>query len=218
MTIFKHELRQGWTMLFIWSGIIAFMLGICIGIYPEMTDQMEDISMMFADMGGFSAAFGMDRINFGEFTGFFSVECGNILGLGGAFFAALTGISALAKEEREHTAEFLLTHPVSRSAIVSQKLLAIETQIIILNGVSIAITALSVLAIKETPDTQSLALLFLSYSILQTEIAAICFGVSAFLHSSGLGIGLGIAALFYFLNIIANLSENAAFLKYITPL
>ena len=29
--------------------------------------------------------------------------------------------------------------------------------------------------------------------------------------------GLGLAALFYFLNIISNLTESAKFLKYITP-
>ena len=77
MILFKHELRQGRNTLLIWSGVIAFMLGICIFIYPEMKDQMGDISGVFADMGGFSAAFGMDQLNFGEFIGFFGVECGD---------------------------------------------------------------------------------------------------------------------------------------------
>ena len=44
MILFKHELRQGRNTLLIWSGVIAFMLGICIFIYPEMKDQMGDIS------------------------------------------------------------------------------------------------------------------------------------------------------------------------------
>ena len=100
MTIVKHELRRGKTALIIWTAAISFMLALCVMIYPEMSTQMGDISAMFADMGSFSAAFGMDRINFGEFIGFFGVECGNVLGLGGAFFAALIGISALAKEEK----------------------------------------------------------------------------------------------------------------------
>lgn len=204
-------------MLLIWSSIIALMLGACILIYPEMGKQMGDISTMFADMGSFSAAFGMDRINFGEFIGFFSVECGNVLGLGGAFFAALLGVSALSKEEKEHTAEFLLSHPVSRGNIVAQKLLAMTAQIFILNSISAAVTALSVLAVGESPDTKTLTLLFAAYLILQLEIMAVCFGISAFLRGGGPGIGLGIAALFYFLNILANLTENASFFKYITP-
>ena len=114
MTLLKHELSQGKQMLLIWTAVIAGMLGLCIFIYPEMKEQMNDINGMFSNLGSFSSAFGMDKINFGEYLGFFSVECGNVLGLGGAFFAALLGISSLAKEEKENTAEFLLTHPISR--------------------------------------------------------------------------------------------------------
>ena len=217
MTVFKHELRQGRSALIIWTAAISFMLGVCIVIYPEMSTQMGDISAMFADMGSFSQAFGMDRINFGEFLGFFGVECGNVLGLGGAFFAALLGISALAKEEKEHTAEFLLTHPVSRTRVITEKLCAVIAQIVILNLAVIAVTALSVLIIGEEADIKTFALLFLSFFLMQLEVAAVTFGISAFLRRGSLGIGLGLAAVFYFMNIVANLIDETKFLKYITP-
>ena len=217
MTIFKHELRQGRVSLIIWTAAISFMLGICVVIYPEMSAQMEDGSAMFADMGSFSQAFGMDGINFGEFLGFFGVECGNVLGLGGAFFAALLGISALAKEEKEHTAEFLLTHPVSRTRVITEKLCAVIVQIVIMNLAVIAVTALSVLIIGEEADIKTFALLFLSFFLMQLEVAAVTFGISAFLRRGSLGIGLGLAAVFYFMNIVANLIDETKFLKYITP-
>ncbi len=217
MTILKHELRQGRTALLIWTAAVSFMLGVCVLIYPEMSAQMGDVGGMFADMGSFSAAFGMDRINFGEFIGFFGVECGNVLGLGGAFFAALLGISALAKEEKEHTAEFLLTHPVSRREVIAGKLCAVIVQIVILNAVVIGVTALSVLAIGERAPVKMLALLFTAYFLMQLETAAVTFGISAFLSRGGMGIGIGLAAVFYFMNIIANLIQETKFLKYITP-
>ena len=217
MTVFFHELKRGKVSLLIWSCAIAFMLGICVLIYPEMKTQMSDISEMFADMGSFSDAFGMDKINFGTFIGYFGVECGNVLGLGGALFASILGISALAKEEKEHTAEFLLTHPVSREKVLAEKLLAVFSQIIILNLVSAIVTVLSVLAVGESVDAKVMLLLFLAYFMMQIEISAVTFGISAFLKGNGLGIGLGIAVLMYFLNIMANLTENAKFLKYITP-
>lgn len=217
MTIFRHELKQGRTALLIWTAAISFMLGVCVLIYPEMADQMEDVGGMFAEMGSFSAAFGMDRINFGEFIGFFGVECGNVLGLGGAFFAALSGISALAKEEKEHTAEFLLTHPVSRRVVIAGKLCAVIAQVIILNVVVIGVTALSMLAIGEEAPVKTLALLFAAYFLMQLETAAVNFGISAFLSRGGVGIGIGLAAVFYFMNIIANLIQETKFLKYITP-
>ena len=217
MTIFLHELRQNKVSLIIWSCAISFMLGVCIIIYPEMSTQMGDISAMFSDMGAFSEAFGMDQLNFGEFMGYFGVECGNTLGLGGALFAAIVGVSALAKEERQHTAEFLLTHPISRSRIITEKLMSVFAQVCILNVVVAAACTLCILLIKVEVDAATLALLFLSYLILQLEIAAVTFGISAFLNSGELGVGLGIVFVTYFLNIVANLTEALEFLKFITP-
>ena len=152
MTLLKHELRQGRSALCIWTAIIASMTALCVLIYPEIRDQMSAVSGMFSDMGVFSAAFGMDKLNFGEFLGFFGVECGNILGLGGSFFAALLGAQALAKEEKDGTAEFLLTHPISRSRILLQKLSALFLQIALLNLVVIGVVLLSVTAIGRTPE------------------------------------------------------------------
>ena len=217
MTLFFHELKRGRISLIIWTVAIAFMLGVCIVIYPEMSSQMGEISEMFSNMGSFSAAFGMDELNFGEFIGYFGVECGNVLGLGGAFFAAILGVSALAKEEKERTAELLLSHPISRARIITEKLLAVLTQILILNLVVAAIVAVAILAIGEKPDASVIALLLLAYFLLQIEIAAITFGISAFISRGGLGIGLGVAVGLYFLNIIANLTEELEFLKWITP-
>ncbi len=217
MTLFFHELRRDRLKLIIWSGAIASMLMISILIYPQMTSQIGEIGDMFSEMGSFSAAFNMDRVNFGEFRGYFAVECGNVLGLGGAFFAALLGIMALSKEEREHTAEFLLTHPVSRRYVVSQKLCAVLSEILLLNLAVVIAAFASSLAIGEKADGTLFMTVFLGYFLMQIEIACLMFGVSAFLRGNGLGIALGSAFVLYFMNILANLTEDAAALRYITP-
>ena len=79
MTIFKAELRRGCKGFLIWSAAIAFMLVICVLMFPEIKGEMDSVSEMFANMGGFTQAFGMDRLDFGTFIGFYGVECGNIL-------------------------------------------------------------------------------------------------------------------------------------------
>ena len=170
MVLFFHEMKRNKISLIVWTAAISFMLGVCVLIYPEMSKQMGEISDMFANMGSFSDAFGMDKINFGEFTGYFGVECGNTLGLGGAFFAAITGISALAKEEKEKTAEFLFSHPVSRKSIIASKLCSVIAQIAILNIGIAAVIILSVLAIGEKADVSVIALILAAYFILQLEI------------------------------------------------
>lgn len=217
MTLIRHELKQGWKSLMIWTISIGFFVAICVFMYPEMENEMESVNEMFSSMGAFTAAFGMDRLNFGTLIGFYAVECGNILGIGGAFFASLIGISALAKEEKERTAEFLLTHPVSRICVISEKLAAVMIQILIMNIVIYILSIASIAAIGESIPWKEIALLHLSYFLIQIELAGICFGISAFLRHGGLGIGLGIATVMYFLNIVSNISENAEFLKYITP-
>ncbi len=217
MTLLFHEIRQNRLSLMIWSAAISFMLAVCVLIYPEMSSQMGDISTMFADMGAFTSAFGMDQLNFGEFMGYFGIECGNVLGLGGAIFAAILGASALAKEEKDKTAEFLLTHPISRERIITEKLLAVFAQVIILNISVVAVTCLAILIVGVEADVGILALVFLAYLLLQLEIAAITFGVSAFMKRGALGLGLGLVFGTYFINILANLTEDLKIFKYITP-
>jgi ABC-2 type transport system permease protein len=217
MTLLLHELKRDRISLAVWSLAISFMLAVSVLIYPEMSSQMNEITDMFADMGSFSQAFGMDKLNFGEFMGFFGVECGNVLGLGGAFFAAIVGVSALAKEERDHTAEFLLSHPISRKRVLTEKFLAIVTQNVILNLVVFAVALLATFAIGEDADYAKICLIFVSYLILQLEISAITFSISAFFSRGGLAVGLGVSVVLYFLNIISNLTSDAKVLKYITP-
>lgn len=217
MILIKHELKQGRNSFLIWTVSIGFLLAVCVFLYPEMKSEMDDVSKIFASMGSFSKAFGMDQVNFGSLSGFYAIECGNILGIGGAFFAAICGISVLAKEEKEHTAEFLCTHPISRYRVLTEKLVAVFLQIIFMNLAVLLFSLLSIAAIGEELPLKNILLLHLSYFLLQIEITGICFGISAFIRRGSLGIGLGIASILYFLNIISNISEKADFLKFITP-
>lgn len=217
MTILKQELKRGKLSLLIWTLSIGFMIFICMMMFPEMKGETDSVNDMFSSMGSFTAAFGMDKISFGNVMGFYAIEGGNILGLGGAFFAGLLGISALANEERNHTAEFLLTHPVSRIRVVFEKLAAIFTQLLIMNIVIILISLISFTAIEEELPVKDFALLHFAYFLLQLQISAVCFGISALIRRGNPGIGLGLSAVFYFLNLIANISDQAKFLKYMTP-
>ncbi len=217
MTLVKHELRQNKASFLIWTASIGFLLAICIFLFPEMKGQMNSVDNLFASMGSFTEAFGMDRLNFGTLTGFYAIECGNILGLGGAFFASLCAVNILSNEEKDKTAEFLLTHPVSRKRIITEKLIAVLIQITAMNLIIYALSVGAIAAVGEAIPWKEIRLLHLAYYLLQLELAGICFGISAFLRSGSAGAGLGIAAMMYFMNLIANIADAAEFLKYITP-
>lgn len=217
MTMIRHELRQSRFSLLIWTLSIGFLLAVCVFMFPEMKNQMDDVSSMFASMGSFTEAFGMDRLNFGTLIGFYAVECGNIVGLGGAFFSAMCASNALSKEEKDRTAEFLLTHPIKRSRIVLAKLVSVFAQITVMNLTIYIFAVISMIIVGEEIPWSDITLLHIAYFFMQIEIAGICFGISAFIRSGSAGTGLGIAIIMYFVNIVANISESAQFLKYFTP-
>lgn len=217
MTIFEHEIKRNFTSLLIWSAAVGTLIFACMLLYPEMGNEMDNLDDMFSNMGEFSIMFGLDKLNFSTAMGFYGIEIGNILPIGGSLFAALLGISALAKEESDHTVEFLLTHPVSRSSVVSQKLIAMLSNIVFFNMICVALALWSFSIIGEDIDIEAFSLYHLAQLIMQIEVGCICFGISAFLKRNTIGIGLGIAAILFFLNIFINISSSMEFLKYITP-
>lgn len=217
MTIFRKELRAGWVSLAVWSAVIGGLMAVCVGLYPSMAGSMGDMSALFADMGDFSAAFGLDKLQFGTIMGFYGTECGNILGLGGAFFAALTAMGLLAGEEGGHTAEFLLTHPVSRLRAAGEKLAALAVMILALNLVCLACGAGSILAIGEEADWGELLRYHGALAVMQLEIGGMCFGLSSLLRRSSFALAMGLAAGLYFLGLLLNLDAGLDALRFVTP-
>ncbi|MCR4868173.1 MAG: ABC transporter permease [Lachnospiraceae bacterium] len=217
MVVFLHELRQNRLVVTIWTLSIAFFLATCVMLFPQMKDSMGDLNASFSSMGAFTEAFGMDRLNFTTLIGFYGVECSNIIGIGGAFFAAMIGISSLSKEEKDHTVEFLLTHPISRDRVMAEKLLSLVMELVWMNFVVLLVAIASIRMIGEDIPWKEIFLLHGANAFLQLELVFLCFGISAFLKKHGFGIGLGIAIILYFLNLIANITEEAKFLKHLTP-
>ena len=73
MTIVFHELKQNRVSFAVWTAAIGFLLAICVFMYPEMKGEMNGVTDMFSSMGSFTEAFGMDRLDFGSFIGFYAV-------------------------------------------------------------------------------------------------------------------------------------------------
>lgn len=217
MTLYLHELKMNRLSFVVWLLSVAALCGGCIFLFPLMEESMSDMSDAFAAMGGFSAAFGMDRLAIATLEGFFGTEIGTIYALGGGMYAALLGIGMLSKEESAHTAEFLHTLTLSRTEIVTSKLLALLTLITLFDVICFGVFVGSAAAIGETMNMPSLTGYMAAQYLCQLEIAAVCFALSAAFRRSGLGIGLGIALILYVLDLISRITDRMAFLKYITP-
>ena len=217
MTVFKKELRAHFASFLVWSAGVGGLMALCVWMYPSFAGSMEDVSALFAGMGDFSAAFGLDKLAFGSIMGFYGTECGNILGMGGAFFAALTGMALLAGEEGGRTAEFLLTHPVPRLRLTLEKLGALAALVLGLNLIALACGAGSILAVSEEAAWGDLLRFHAAQLLMQLEIGGMCFGLSSLLRRSSFGIALGLVVLLYALGLFVNLDAGLEPLKFLTP-
>ena len=106
---------------------------------------------------------------------------------------------------------------MSKRFLRFDKPIAALIQITVMNIIIYAIAIGSIAAVGEAIPLKEISLLHLAYYLLQLELMGICFGISAFLRKGSIGVGLGIAVMMYFLNLIANIADVAEFLKYITP-
>lgn len=212
-----HEWKQYRKMFFIWSAVIAGMNFVLMMIFPEMAEQMEGVTELFSNMGSFSAAFGMNRISVATPMGFYGIEGGSILSIGGGMLAAALGGSILAKEEGGHTAELLFTMPHRRETIVYAKLIAVISMLCLFSLICTISGILSFFVIGEELLWKEFLLYHMAQLLLQLELGALCFGLSAFFTRSSLGADIGIAVGFYFLQLFINVTDRADWLKYLTP-
>ena len=217
MTIVKHEWRSNIKVMLIWIAVVGGCLFGLMLMVPSFESQMDEMSNMFTNMGSFTQAFGMDRIAFDSATAIYAVEGGIMMSLGGAIFAAMLGSGMLAKEEGAHTAEFLMTTPNSRIKIVVQKMIAMLIILLVFNIGCAFMGIVSFAVIGEAIPFKEMLLYHGIQTVMHIEVSMICFAISAYLKRNNAGLGIGIAALFYFMLIFINLNANMKFLKYITP-
>ena len=217
MSILKHEIKMNFKSILIWSLSVGLMSFVFILIFPTMKSSLVDMSDAYSNMAGMSTVFGMDRLNIAEIMGFYGIEIGAVLSLGGSFFAAVLGVGILSKEEGGHTSEFIFTLPISRKTVLIEKYLAMIFCILIFNIICIGLIVSSFLIVNEEIQIKAFLLHQLSLIIMNIEIGSITFGISAFQKKSNFGMGIAIALILYFLDMMSKLNDKVEFLKYISP-
>lgn len=217
MTLLRQEWKMNFKSLLIWTLCVGICCSGCILMFESLEDSMTEMGQMFAEMGSFSAAFGMDKMSIATLTGFYATEISIIFLLGGGMFAAMTGAVLLSKEEEGHTMEFLHTMPVSRTYIYLWKYVTLLLLIAVFNAVCVGLDVVSFVAVGEEMAMAEYVEYHLLAFIMQIEIGSICYLISAVCRRKQIGLALGIAVLFYVMDIMCNIMPDLEFLKYFTP-
>lgn len=219
--IFKREFNRSLKSLIIWSLALGGLILLMLSLFPQMAEQQQDVDKLLEVYPeSIKQAFGMDELNLGTLIGFYGIEVYMVTTLLGSIYASILASSILAKEENEKTIEFLLSKPITRSQIVTQKLLAVVVNIFILNGVSIITSLIGFQFAKDSDiPEKTFMLLVIATILLHLTFASISFMFSSMMTKTRntLSISLGVVLITYFINVIAGISEDLEMLKYITP-
>jgi ABC-2 type transport system permease protein len=219
-TVFKQEFKMHLRAVVTWSLAVTALLFLLVSVFTSLA---QDAALLNAMMSNFPEelliAFGMDTVDFSTVLGFF----------GFVFFfaqiclalqAANYGIGLVSVEERERTADFLLTRPVSRRRILTSKLLAALSGLTITNAV-VWISSFGFIELFKggrTYDSRPLLLLLLSIVVFQLFFLAVGLVLSLLVKRvrSVTPYAMALAVGMYVLSVFGDMLGES-FLENLTP-
>lgn len=169
MNIYKHEFKTKINSVISWSAATALFIIIYMSFFSSIAIDSELLNETLAGMPEeFLMAFGMNNIDMSTVFGFYGLVF-TLVQLLIAIQAANYGFGLVSVEETDMTADFLLAKPVSRPKILTNKLLAAMTGLLITNVVVWVATfaALNMFSGGRPYDQQALILLLVSVPLFQ---------------------------------------------------
>lgn len=218
--IFRHEFTTRLKSVAIWSAAVASLILIYTAMFPIFADQAELMNEMLARFPAeMRAAFGMDGMDLSTVLGFYSFVF-LFVQLCLAIQAGNYGFGLVSIEESELTADFLLTKPVSRTQVLTSKLLAALSGLTITNLVVwvSSFTLIEIFRGERAYETGTLVLLLLSIVIFQLFFLTVGLVISLLVKRvrsvTPYSLGLGFGA--YILSAFSGVFGDVA-LELITP-
>lgn len=220
MNIFLREMKANRKSLIIWC--IGMILMIISGMskfagYASSGMDINDIMAIFPK--SLLNVMGISGFDLSTAIGFYGVLFLYLILLA-ASHAVMMGTNIISKEERDKTSEFLLVKPVSRSKVITSKLLAVLLNVAILNIVTF-ITSLFIVNYfnKDNESLGTILMLMIGMFILQLIFMSIGSLSAATIKKSKAAISTatGILLITFMLYMATNMNERLENLRYITP-
>jgi len=218
--IYLHELRMRLRSVTYWSlGILAVHL-LYLSLFPSFAAQAAVLNQALERFPPqFRAAFGMEGLDLSTVMGYYSLIFLFVQILL-AIQASNYGFGLVSIEESELTVDFLLTKPVSRSQVLTSKLLAALTGLTITNAVTwaSAFGLINLFRGGRPYDPRSLALLLASIVVFQLFFLSVGLLISLLVRRVrnvtpyALGLSFGMYALGAFSTMLGDVK-----LEWITP-
>jgi ABC-2 type transport system permease protein len=219
-TIYRHEFRARVKSVLIWSLSMTALILFFFSIFPSFAEQADLTKQLLAKFPpALLEAFGMNKMDLATVLGFYSLVF-VFLQLCLAIQAGNYGFGLVSIEESELTADFLMSKPVSRRQILTSKLLAALTSLLLTDLIIWVASFVSIALFSggRPYELSTLILVLLSMLILQLFFLSVGLVISLLVkrvrsvtpYSLGLGFGM------YVLNAFGGVFGDVK-LEYITP-
>jgi ABC-2 type transport system permease protein len=218
--IYRHEFRTRLRSVIVWSLAVTFLVVFFFSFFSVFAEQAALINEFLTRYPQeLRVALGMDRMDLSTVLGYYSFIF-LFVQLCLAIQASNYGFGLVSIEESELTADFLLSKPVSRTQVLSSKLLAALTSLTVTNLVVWvgSFAAIALFRDKRAYEPRTLLLLLLSIVIFQLFFLSVGLVVSLLVKRVrsvtpyALGLAFGTYVLSAFSGIFADVK-----LEYLTP-
>lgn len=221
MNVFKHELKEKFSSILIWSISISAFILMYMAFYPSIGADSKVLDVLIDSFPEeFLHIFGIGGgISISSLIGYFTITF-VFVQLAMAIQSSHYGVSILSKEERELTADFLMTKPITRAKIYWSKFFASTLGLLITASI-IAIT--SIISIKlfnggESYDLKNIFIFLSTIPLFQLFFFSLGILVSLLFKKirSVLSVSMGIAIFFYMINVVRGIIDSDL-LELLTP-
>jgi ABC-2 type transport system permease protein len=219
MNIFRRELKANLKSLIIWCVIMALLILGGVAKFSAYFNNPELLKILDSLPAAYVDALSLRAFNLTTISGFYGIMF-IYFALLGAIAAAMWGSDAISKEERNKTVEFSLVLPVTRSKVITAKVLAALVNCIVF----MLVTALISIGVAQNYKPDQAFYNFLTVEMegmFVIELVFLAIGLllgcvmKQYKRSSSIAIAIILVA--YFLSILSGLQKNLDFLKYFTP-
>lgn len=219
-TLFKRGMQGSWKMLVIFAAVITMYFTIIVSMFdPSFGSALDEFAKAMPEL---MAMVGMNPAS-GELISFMAAYLyGFIMLVFPMIFSILIANKLIARHVDRGSMTYLIAAPVKRSTVAFTQMKVMNTGLFALN---LYATVLGIVACELSfPGELAIGkfvLLNVGVLCLQLFIGGICFLASCIFNESkyALGVGAGIPALAFIIQMIANAGEemeNAKFATFFT--
>jgi len=220
MNIYSREVKKKLKSALIWSFSIFLLILLFMVMYPGFATDETIFEMVMENYPEVMLkAMGMTGVNLATVIGYFTF-CMLFTQICLAVQGSIYGFSILSEEERDMTADFLLTKPIKRSKAFIAKLFAAVTGLVITNAAVWGSTFLTITVFSDGHEYEPVMFVKLLSTLILFQLFFLGIGmlISVLVKKvrSALSYSMGLAFGMYIISATASIIGEDR-ISYITP-